>query len=355
MLIGNALTNDWYFQGVDDYKFILIRSNVIRIIAVIVLFITVKTSNDYWYFFMIISVTLFINGCVNSYKIVRHNYKNFHLPRWVDIKLHLKPLAYTFLGTFSVSIYLQMDSLLLGILGNETSLGIYTVISKISKVPLYAISAMGVVMTAKIASFSSSNGKSLSNFYNKSLALMIIVMTPMIIFLMVFAESLIIALSGEQFISGQVPLTILTLTILFVGLSNIFGIQILITRGNEIQFAIATSVGMLFNILLNLILIPKMQLLGTVIALAATEFSVMFVTYLYARKYIDVYVSKSEVQNNTLFILLLLPCLVWIESSISNIYFQLIIGLLATIGLFYLVYIQRNKPSIIKSLLNDEF
>ena len=354
MLIGNALTNDWYFQGIDDYKYILIRSNVIRIIAVILLFITVRTSNDYWYFFMIISITMFINGCVNSYKIVRQNYKNFNTPKWVEIKLHLKPLIYTFLGTFSVSVYLQMDSILLGILGNETSLGIYTVVSKISKVPLYIISAMGVVMTAKIASLGSTSSTSLSNFYNKSLALMMAIVTPMIIFLVVFAESIIMALSGSQFISGQIPLTILTLTILFVGFSNIFGIQILVTQGKENQFAIATAVGMFLNIFLNLILIPKMQLLGTVIALTATEFSVMFITYLYARKYINVFISKSEVKSNALFILLLSPCLVWIEGSISNLYFKLITGLLATIGLFYLVYILRNKPSIIKSLLNDE-
>ena len=51
----------------------------------------------------------------------------------LDLRKHIKPLLYIFLTIFSISIYFSLDTILLGFLANNESVGYYSTALKLNK------------------------------------------------------------------------------------------------------------------------------------------------------------------------------------------------------------------------------
>lgn len=71
--------------------------------------------------------------------------------------------------------------------------------------------------------------------------------------------------------------------ILFISISNVFGIQYLLPTGMMKKYSASIVIGAIINLILNIILIPLFGALGACIAIVIAEFSVMFVQWLFVR------------------------------------------------------------------------
>jgi len=69
-----------------------------------------------------------------------------HLFKNLDLKKHLKPLLYLFLTIFSISIYFSLDTILLGFLANNESVGYYSTALKLNKLIIAVFSAITVAI-----------------------------------------------------------------------------------------------------------------------------------------------------------------------------------------------------------------
>jgi O-antigen transporter len=90
-------------------------------------------------------------------------------------------------------------------------------------------------------------------------------------------------LSGEQYIDAIVPMRIMLPTLLFIGLTNLMGIQILVPMGKEEKVLESTIVGAMIDLILNMILIPKYSVVGAAIGTVTAEFMVFIYQYFSAR------------------------------------------------------------------------
>ena len=67
----------------------------------------------------------------------------------------------------------------------------------------------------------------------KALNFVFLAATPMMIYFILFAKQGIFLLSGENYAGSIVPMQWIMPTLLFIGLSNVLGIQILVPLGRE--------------------------------------------------------------------------------------------------------------------------
>ena len=120
-------------------------------------------------------------------------------------------------------------------------------------------------------------------------------------------------------------LIILALLIPVIGLSNVIGIQYLITTRRENLLTRSVCIGAVANFVLNMIMIPFLYSYGAAIASVISELIITIVQFWYVRK---------ELSVKTVF-------------SLSTKYFAAsIVMLIALIGLNYIL-----KPCIISTLI----
>lgn len=89
---------------------------------------------------------------------------------------------------------------------------------------------------------------------------------------------------GEGYKKCILLMQVFTPLIIFIGLSNAFGLQYLIPTGRDKKFTIGILAGTISNLVLNCILIPFYWSYGAVIASLVAEFLVTFTMCLLIRK-----------------------------------------------------------------------
>lgn len=141
-----AIGCEWFYQGIEDFKYVAIRGLVFKIISIVLLFLLVKTKEDIlWY------------GAYTVFGILGGNIFNFfRLRKYVDRNLidihslhplrHLKPAIHIFAFNVITSIYLQLNTVLLGFLKDVASVGYFTAATKLMYMTMSVSNSLGSVM-----------------------------------------------------------------------------------------------------------------------------------------------------------------------------------------------------------------
>lgn len=280
VLLVNLFSVEWFFQGMEQFKYITIRTILIRTLFLLLIICFVKEKEDATVYYGVTFVTTVISSGLNFYyahKFVRLNFKRLHLKR------HFQPLLHIFFALVAINIYVVLDTVILGFLSTNEAVGYYTMASKICKLPLAFITALSTVM---IPQFSAAHlaGKQdyIQAIAQKSFTYVIFFSVPVGVGLCLLAPQLILLLGDENFLPAASLIRMLAVLTLLIGLSNVFGIQMLTSMGKEKLMMYAAAIGMILSLTLNFILIPLYSYKGTAITVLIIEFVIMLLTAGYA-------------------------------------------------------------------------
>lgn len=106
------------------------------------------------------------------------------------------------------------------------------------------------------------------------------------IYFMIFAKNGITFLSGTAYIGSIIPMQIIMPTLLFIGISNLTGLQILVPLDQENIVLISTIIGAVVDLIINTLLILRMASSGAAIGTLVAEFWVTAYQLVIVRKYI---------------------------------------------------------------------
>lgn len=286
-LFFNAIGVPWFYQAVEDFKYITIRSFIVRLISLIALFVFVRTKADLLNY-GIITVIASVGGNLFNF---------FRLRKYIDLHglglknlspgKHLKPALQIFVLNLIISVYVNLDSVMLGFLKNEESVGYYAAATRLTKAILGVVSSFGAVLLPRFSNMIG-NGqmKEFNVLANKSVSFVIALSLPMTIGLLFMASPIIHLFCGPGFEPSVLTLQLVSPIVLFIGLSGIVGMQILYPLGQENRVMIATGFGAIINFTLNYLLIPHFAQYGAGIATSIAEFTVITVMIIIGKKYI---------------------------------------------------------------------
>jgi O-antigen/teichoic acid export membrane protein len=286
MIFSNVFSIEWYFQGIGDFKFITIRTLIVRIVTTILVFFMVTKPEHSFNFFLLTVLTNLTISTINLWQANKQITIKFTF-LYNNLKRHFIPLFLIFSTTISISIYVLLDTIMLGFLSDEKSVGFYSMALKISKIPLLFVSALGVVLIPQLSS--SFNNNDIDRFkilITKSINFVITFSFPLIFYIIGVSNELVLVFAGEPFLGASLSLKILSSLVLLIGLSNIFGMQVLTPMGKDKYLTYAVLCGTVFSISLNFFLIPLYQELGAVITNVITEVIVTVMTFYFASKFL---------------------------------------------------------------------
>lgn len=306
ILVMNAFTVEWFFQGIERFKYITIRTISVRFLFLISIFVLVKKKEDLLLYYGLTFITAFLNGVINfSYarREVQLEYTG------LSFKRHMRPLLHIFFSNVAISVYILLDTVILGFLADDTAVGYYATAIKICKIPLAFMTALSNALIPRIsASFSSGNQEYVRNLVQKSFAYIILVSLPIGAGLLLLAPELVAVLANQKYAPAIPVIRTMAPLTLIIGLSNLFGIQILTSMGKEKLTLYAVIVGMILSIVCNLLLIPRFSFMGTAYTTLLTEGLVTVVTGWYALRHFRVNLPYKILWQSTLACLLFYPC-----------------------------------------------
>jgi PST family polysaccharide transporter len=131
MVVGNVLFPVWFFMGMEKMKFITIITIITRTLALIPIFVFVKSANDYLLVPVINSAGAILSGVIGVI-VVKQVFKlKYAVPGFKEIIHSLKDSAQYFLSRISVSVYTISNVFTLGLFGTTTMVGYYSAAEKL--------------------------------------------------------------------------------------------------------------------------------------------------------------------------------------------------------------------------------
>lgn len=341
---------EWFYQGIEEYKYITIRSTIFRIISLILIFILVRTKDDYIIYGAITILSTVGSNIFNFFKLKTFTKLSFEN---LNIKRHLRPILTIFSMNIAISIYTNLDNVMLGYKSTEISVGLYSSGIKLVKLVLGIVTSLGAVMLPRISNYIHNGMENeLKNLLDKAFKFIMLLSLPCFLGLYLTSKEIILIFSGEGFIDAIETMKYLTPIIIFIALSNFVGIQILYPRGKERKVLISVIVGAIVNFSLNWILIPKYAQNGAAISTTIAEGLVLLIQVILGYKYLNFIKFNFEffkVIIATIFMGIMI--VIFSKYHLDNIYLSLLYKILIG-GSSYLIALIVLKDKFIYEILN---
>lgn len=291
-----AIGCEWFYQGIEDFKYITIRGLIIKTVSVVLLFIFVKSKTDLLYYGCYTVFGVLGGNIFNFFRLRKYIHRENIIFSELHIKRHIKPVLKVFSFSVVTSIYLQLNTVLLGFLKNALAVGYFAAATKVMQMLLTMSACLGSVMMPRASHLIAENKEDEFNrLIQKSYDFTLAIALPMTIGLIFCAPSLITALCGVKFEHSILPSQIIAPIILMVAISNVFGIQVLFPKGKINIVTLCCGIGAVADLILNLCLIPFFSYIGTSIAYLGAEVATTVSMYFIGRKYIPIiYFKKSH-------------------------------------------------------------
>lgn len=351
-IVFNTLTIEWFFRGIENFKYITIRTFIIRSAYVIAIFLFIHSPSDYGKYFTITTLTYVLNGIINllfSRKIVK-----FQWQKLSSLRCYIKPMLS--LGALAIlgAMYTSLNIIYLGFITNATEVGYYTTSTKIQGIILGLYSAFTLAMMPRMSGCH--NEKEKSNLIDESLILLLNLTIPIIIISEFYASTVIQIISGASYMAAT-PMLRITMPLLFIiGIRQVFIAQILIPNRKDLSILISSLGGGITAIISSILFVPLWKGIGSAIVFVSSETVVAFFAYYFVKsKRLYTIDRKKCFINLTYWMPFILLC--WLLTMCENQYIAFLISgfcmpIYAHIVMMYLIkdtrYINLVKKFHIK-------
>ena len=287
-IILNTIGMEWLFKGLEEYTYITIRSIIFKTVGIILIFLLIHSKSDYVLYgaiTMISGYLAFVLNFIYSFKWI-----HFKTLQHYNFKQHLKPIFVFFAMACAITVYTNLDTVMLGFMKTNTDVGYYSVAIKIKNVLVGLITALGAILLPRCSYYIKQNlFDEFKKVSSKAMSFVFVFSIPLMIYFILFAKYTVLFLFGSAFTGSIVPMQVIMPTLLFIGITNLIGYQIMVPLGKENLVLYSVIAGGIVDIILNFILIPKYSATGAALGTVVAELMVLI---------FQVVVMKKNVLNN---------------------------------------------------------
>ena len=342
-ILFNALLVEWLYKGLEEFKFITIRSLLIKVLYVIAVFVFVHTEDDYIIYFSINVAMVVVNAIINitySRKYLFFSLKN------INFAPYLKPFFVLGFYTILTSMYTSFNVTYLGLITDTTEVGYYTTAVKLYTLVLSVFTAFtGVMMPRQSSLLGEGKKDEFLRLINKSIDLLLSCIMPLVVFVLCFADAILLLIAGKGFEGAILPLQIIVPLLLVIGYEQVIVIQMLMPLKKDKAILVNSIIGAVVGVLFNLILVPHLKSVGSAIVWIASELAVMLSAQYFINKYIAFHFPWKKFISRIATALPIVGLCVLIRIFDFNFVFTALFGL-SVIALYYFVlerYFYKNE------------
>ena len=286
-LIAAAFDISWFFQGMEEFKRTVTRNVLVRICSVSLVFILVKTKEDLAKFTLIYSLADLI-GNLSLWLYVPKYIKGVKVKN-VNVFKHLPQITLLFIPQIANQIYKILDTTMIGALvSDKTETGYYEQGQKVIRLLLTIVTSLGVVMVPRMAStFASGDKEKIKSYMKMSFKFVFFLAFPIMFGIISISQAFVPVFFGSGYDKVVILINIISPILILMGMANVLGTQYLLPTKHQKEYTISVTIGVIFNFILNYILIRKFASIGASVATVLSELIVVIIQFQFVKKEIN--------------------------------------------------------------------
>lgn len=353
-IIGIITDVSWYFQGIEEFGKIVFANSVAKILNLICIFLFVNDIYDLNIYILLLALFPVI-GNIMLFFTIKNSITKVPL-KGLNPFIHIRGAFQLFIPVIATQIYTVFDKTMIG-LYTDTSIqnGFYEQAMGVIRLCMTIVTSLVTVMVPKISyAFAKGDMEGIKSYMSKSFRFTWAMGLPIMIGLAMVAELFVPWFMGNGFDEVIILIRLGCILVLFVGFSNVIGVQYLGPVKKQNITTITVIIGSCINLCLNFVLIPRYFAIGAVIASVIAEGSItmcQLVYLIYIRKdfkWKDIIGdSWKYVISVIMMAIVLLICRQFMSPTIA--FTVLYVGLG---GLIYLLILYILKDSLLLDMLH---
>lgn len=304
-LFFNMFLIEWFFQGLQEFKYITIRSIAIRCLYVIGVFVFVHDPDDAVDYYALTAGTTIINAVCNwvySRKFRRFSFSSINLGLYI---LPVLAFGYYRLLTY---MYTTFNTVFLGFCSGDREVGYFATATKLYTILMGVFTAFTTVMIPRVSELLSSGCREdIQKIADDTFNVLTVVSLPIIILSLFCADEIIFFVAGAGYEGAILPFRIVIFLLLIIGMEQIAIQQFLMASTSNKSIFIVSSVGAIVGIVGNVALTPSFGAVGTSISWGLSELIVMIVGFFLVKRYVGILFRSKILLKNIAWSMLYVP------------------------------------------------
>nr|WP_320118760.1 flippase [uncultured Marinifilum sp.] len=300
-LLFNCLLTEWFFRGIEDFKYITIRSVIVKAIFVVSVFIFVKHETDVQIYYTLLVTLVVVNSIFNY--VYRRRFVTFSF-KCINFTPFLK--SYITIGFYMLltSMYTSFNIAYLGFVSGNIEVGYYTTATKLYSILLSLFTAFTAVMLPRMSALVAERKiDEVRRLIVKSYDALIAFCLPLIIVSTIFAPQIINLIAGSGYEGAIVPMRIVMPLMLIIGIEQILVLQLMVPLKMDNKILINSVLGASVGLLLNILLVSKFKSVGSAIVWVCSEISVLVMAQYFVKKSLNIQFPYKRVLINIIYAL----------------------------------------------------
>jgi polysaccharide transporter, PST family len=270
--LGVALFPTWFYQGMERLSKVAVYNFCIKLIFTLAVFILVRNEHDYVMIPLSTCIGQVLIGVWALYDAIRIGQLHFVKTYFHDVIQSLQNGFKLFLSNVVINLYTTTNTVILGFLATELSVGYFTAASKLM------LMVQGVFLTPLSQTMYPFFGKTFhedrergERLLEKMFVIVLGVALVLSLGFLLFSKQILWIVYGHKFDSAIMSLRLLSFLPFIIGISNVCGIQGMLNMKMDKEFLRITTAGAILSVPLNFLLVPYFQEIGTAVAWLCTE------------------------------------------------------------------------------------
>jgi len=283
-VVSAVLFPVWFFQGTEKMGFITIINTIPRVVMCLITFWLVKKVSDYNLALLIQVLSTFLSAILSLALLFYLRLVIFIRPSIKSVKKQIANSWHIFATSLSSNLYTTTNTIILGLIAGNTSVGIYSAADKIIRALIALLSSVTQVVFPRVNVYYNTSKKKCLQFVNQIVYAIAVICLVLGVGIFYFSD-LIISLmfkTGEFMKSAEV-LRFSVLLPLFSVINGVIAINIFITFGLKKKLLNIVMIGCVFSLTFIAPLVIIFKENGAVICATLTEI-IIFILLLFTIK-----------------------------------------------------------------------
>lgn len=280
-LFTNLFTFQWFFMGIENFKYITIRDAIVKICFVITIFLFIHESNDLILYMILNLISLILSAVLNCLSLLKKiKIRKYKLKFQYHFKAIILALTMSFISTLSI----QLNPILLGSIATKENLGYYNVGLKLVTMAVSIISSALIVILPRLSYMNEKEDKDGQVAMVKKISdLLMLFSLPASLGLFLYSKSIVLILFGQEYVKAVNVSEITAICLIIMPLTGV--LYNYIYSNDKEHIAIYTMIiSLIVSICINILLVPKYLFIGAAICFVIVEFVKMVIYIFFVKK-----------------------------------------------------------------------
>lgn len=355
VILINFFDNSWYYQGLGNFKKIVTRNIMVKLVGNLCVFLFVKSPEDLWIYILLLNGSQLIGNSILFIDNIKY-FKFIKLVNRERLFMHTKVACILFLPNVSVLVFSSFDRILLGSTGEIEDLSNYQQVQRLITFMYSLLMIPSPVLIQKIAKFrATSNNRGADFIISRALNMYIILGTLFCFGVLLTAHDFIYLFLGQEYYGAIILFIILSPALVLKTIAGVIGGWYLIPLGRNLLHSTPLIIATLISILLNILITPMYGAISSACIFVFTEILIVTIQFYYSRSLLE-YINKKILIGFLIlytFVFLFTVSILKIISLPENVIFSLLVKMIVFLGICLgLSWIIKPLRNYIKEIPN---